>query len=145
LVVIGNVKTADVETLAKKYFEVIPRRPSVETATPVASKSIAATWDIPAEAVYFVAPGPYSDRERLVLTLFGSFLHQSMNTTQEVYGACRVLYCSNQVYRVHELPFFIFAEPGDGRSLEEVSGILLTHLDRATAMLDDAALVENVK
>ena len=145
LVVIGNIKTADVEALAKKYFEPIPRRPLTETATPVASKSVAATWDINAEAVYFVSPGPYSDRERLVLTMFGSFLHQSMNTTQEVYGACRVLYCSNHVYRVHDLPFFIFAEPGAGHSLEEVSGLLLDHLDRATVMLDDAALVENIK
>jgi hypothetical protein len=68
-----------------------------------------------------------------------------MNTSQEAYGSCRALYCSNQVYRVADLPFFIFAEPADGRTIPEVSTILLDHLDRALAMLDDPALVANVK
>ncbi|HXV14752.1 MAG TPA: hypothetical protein VEC56_11160, partial [Candidatus Krumholzibacteria bacterium] len=86
-----------------------------------------------------------SDRDRLILTMFGAFLHQSMNTTQEVYGACRALYCSNQVYRVADLPFFVFAEPATGRSVSEVSGILSDHVDRAVAMLDDDALVATVK
>ena len=145
LVVIGNIKSADVEALAKKYFEPIPRRPSTEPAAPVPGKNTRATWDIDSEVVYLVSPGPYTDRERLVLTMFGSFLHQSMNTTQEVYGACRALYSSNQVYRVDDLPFFIFAEPGDGRNSDAVAGLLLDHLDRATAMLDDVALVDNIK
>ncbi len=145
LVVIGNIKAADVEALAKKYFEPVPRRPSTETAAPVPAKTTSATWDIESEVLYLVAPGPYTDRERLVLTMFGSFLHQSMNTTQEVYGACRGLYCSNQVYRVDELPFFIFAEPGVGRTLDQVNGLLLDHVDRATAMLDNDALVQSIK
>ena len=145
LVVIGNIKAADVETLARKYFEPIPRRPSTETAAPVPGKNTPATWDIDAEILYLVAPGPYTDRERLVLTMFGSFLHQSMNTTQEVYGACKALYCSNQVYRVDDLPFFIFAEPNPGSRIDDVSNIMLNHLDKATAMLDDAALVANIK
>jgi predicted Zn-dependent peptidase len=146
IVVIGNVKTADVEALARKYFEPVPRRPAAEMAQPVLAKNTSATWDIGTEVVYLFAPGPYpSDRERLILTMFGAFLHQSMNTTQEVYGACRALYCSNQVYRVADLPFFIFAEPTTGRSASDVSGILLDHVDRAVAMLDDDALVANVK
>jgi predicted Zn-dependent peptidase len=145
LVVIGNIKTADVEALVRKYFEGVPRRP--ESAKPAAAltKSMAATWDIDAETLYLIAPGPYSDRERLVLTMFGLFLHQSMNTTQEVYGACRALYCSNQVYRVGDLPFFVFAEPAEGRTVPEVAGILSNHLERALTMLDDDALVGNIK
>jgi hypothetical protein len=77
--------------------------------------------------------------------MFGAFLHQSMNTTQGVYGACRALYCSNQVYRVADVPFFIFAEPAEGRTTSEVSTILRDHLDRSIAMLSDASLVENIK
>ena len=146
VVVIGNIKTADAEALARKYFEPIPRRPEVTLSKPVLAKSTTATWDIDANILYFWAPGPYAnDHDRLVLTMFGSFLNQSMNTTQEVYGACRALYCSNQVYRVADLPFFMFAEPAEGRTVPEVSAILLNHLDRAIALLDDAALVENVK
>ncbi len=146
LVVIGNIKAADVETLARKYFESVPRRPAPEMAKPVLTRSTSATWDIDTEVVYLVAPGPYqSDRDRLILTMFGAFLHQSMNTTQEVYGVCRSLYCSNQVYRVADLPFFVFAEPGDGHTASEVSGILVSHVEHAIAMLDDDALVTSIK
>lgn len=146
VVVIGNIKTADAEALARKYFEPVPRRPNTTPAQPALTKSINATWDMDADAIYLLAPGPYeSDRDRLLLTMFGAFLHQSMNTSQEVYSACRALYCSNQVYRVSDLPFFIFAEPAEESSVKEVSAVLLNHLDQAVARLDEPALVENVK
>jgi predicted Zn-dependent peptidase len=146
VVVIGNVKTSEAEALARKYFEPVPRRAGTTPAAPVLTKSVNATWDMDANATYFIAPGPYaSDRDRLILTMFGAFLSQSMNTSQEVYSACRALYCSNQVYRVSNLPFFIFAEPAEPRSVKEISPILLDHLDAAIARLDNAALVENVK
>jgi len=146
VIVIGNIKTADAEALARKYFETVPRRPATPLSTPVLAKSTTATWDIDASVVYFLAPGPYANaHERLVLTMFGSLLNQTMNTTQEVYGACRALYCSNQVYRVADLPFFIFAEPGEGHTIPEVSTLLLNNLDRTLAMLDQESLVLNVK
>lgn len=146
VVVIGNIKTADAEALARKYFEPIARRPQPALAKPVLTKSTTATWDMNSNVLYFLAPGPYqNDRDRLILTMFGAFLNQSMNTTQEVYGSCRALYCSNQVYRVADLPFFVFAEPVEGSSVPEVSAIILKHLDHAIAMLDDEALVENIK
>jgi predicted Zn-dependent peptidase len=146
LIIIGNIKAAEVETLVRKYFEAIPRRSGGAVAAPVAARNVSATWDVDTDILYFLAPGPYAnDRERLTLTMFGSFFHQFMNTSQEAYGSCRALYCSNQVYRVADLPFFIFAEPADGRTIPEVSTILLDHLDRALAMLDDPALVANVK
>ncbi len=146
LVVIGNIKAADVEALARTYFEPVPPREAPAMAKPVLTTSVAATWDIDAEVLYLLAPGAgQSDRERLILTMFGAFLHQSMNTTQDVYGACRALYCSNQVYRVAELPFFVFAEPVDERTVPEVLTILYNHLDRTIAMLDDDALVANIK
>lgn len=145
VVVIGNIKTADAEAFARKYLEPIPQRPSQAIAAPVLSKNLAATWDIEADVIYFLAPGPYSnERERLMLTMFGAFLQQSMTNAQEVYRACRNTYCSNQVYRVAELPFFIFAEPADGRTNAEAATILLDNLDSTIALLDDAR-VESIK
>jgi predicted Zn-dependent peptidase len=145
IVVIGNVKTADAEALARKYFESIERRPSAALAKPVLSKSVAATWDVDAEVVFLFAPGPYSsDRERLILTMFGAFLKQTMANEQAVYGACRKTYCSNQIYPVGNLPFFIFAEPDDTYSNSEATTLLLDHLDATVALLDDAR-VEAIK
>jgi predicted Zn-dependent peptidase len=145
IVVIGNIKAADAEALARKYFEAVPRRPASALPRPVLTKNASATWDIQAEAVYFVAPGPYEDRERLVLTLFGSYLHNFLNTSSEAYGASKSLYCSNQVYRVADLPFFIFAEPLANRTVDEVSEIFLDHVTRAVGTLDNDATVENIK
>ncbi len=146
LVVIGNIKTADAEALARKYFENVPRRPAPPVAPPVLTKSAAVTWDIEPKVLYLIAPGPYvSEHDQLLLTMFGLYLSQSLNTTQTVYGACRALYCSNQVYRVGEMPFFVFAEPAEGRTVPEVSTILRDHIAGTVAMLDDASLVENIK
>jgi predicted Zn-dependent peptidase len=145
VVVIGNIKTADAESLARKYFEPVPRRPAPPLPKPVLTKSVAATWDINAMAVYFVAPGSFDDRERLLLTMFGSYFHQFLQTSSGVYSATRSIYCSNQVYRVADLPFFIFAEPLHDGSVSEVSDILLDHLDRALATLDEDVTIESIK
>lgn len=145
IVVIGNIKTADAEALARKYFEPMERRPSSALAKPALSKSLAATWDVAADVVYLFAPGPYAnDRERLILTMFGAFLKQTMTNEQAVYGACRKIYCSNQIYPVGALPFFMFAEPDDTHSNSEVATILLDHLDATVALLDDSR-VEAIK
>lgn len=145
IVVIGNVKTADAEALARKYFEPIERRPSAALAKPTLSKGVAATWDVDAEVVYLFAPGPYTDdRERLILTMFGAFLKQTMTNEQAVYNACRKTYCSNQIYPVGDLPFFIFAEPDDAYTNSEAATLLLDHLDATVALLDDAR-VEAIK
>lgn len=145
VVVIGNIKSGDVEVLARKYFEPIEPRPVVALAEPVLTKSLAATWDIDAEVVYLFAPGPYAnERERLLLTMFGSFLKQTLTNEPKIYGACRKTYCSNQIYPVGNLPFFIFAEPDDISTNSEVATLLLDHLENAILQLDDAR-VEAIK
>ncbi len=146
VVVVGNIKTADVQALARTYFESVPRHAGDPIAKPVPAKNTKATWDVDAEVLFFYSPGPFAnDRERLILTMFGGYLHQSMNTTAEVYSACRTLYCSNHVYRVDNLPFFIFAEPGDDYSNAQVASLLLAQLDASLANLDDAMMVDSIK
>lgn len=145
LVVIGNIQTAQADSLARKYFEPIPQRPSSAPAKPVLTNNLNATWDIDAEAVYLFAPGPYpDDHERLILTMFGAFLKQTMTNEQRVYDACRRTYCSNQVYPVGIMPFFVFAEPDDGYTNAEVAALLLDHLESTIMLLDDAR-VETIK
>jgi hypothetical protein len=68
-----------------------------------------------------------------------------MNNSEAVYKACRVLYSSNHVYRVAELPFFVFAEPNDDHTANSIATVLLDHLDQAVAHLSDDALVQNIK
>jgi predicted Zn-dependent peptidase len=67
-----------------------------------------------------------------------------MTNEQAVYNACRKTYCSNQIYPVGDLPFFIFAEPDDAYTNSEAATLLLDHLDATVALLDDAR-VEAIK
>ncbi|HEU4364770.1 MAG TPA: insulinase family protein, partial [Candidatus Krumholzibacteria bacterium] len=141
IVIVGNVKKAEAEALVRKHFEAIPRRPQPAPLPKAAAGNIRATWDVEGQALYFVSPGPYeSFRDRLILTMFGSYLHQVLMTSEEVYGPCRSVYASNQIYRVDEIPFFVFAEPAQGRTIEEIKPTVRRYIDAAVASLDDSRI-----
>jgi predicted Zn-dependent peptidase len=139
IIIIGNMQKAEAEALVRKNFEGIPRRPQPAVERKPVSGNVRATWDIDGQALYFVAPGPYdSFRDRLVLTMFGSYLHQVLMTSEEVYQPCRSVYASNQIYRVDEIPFFAFAEPGQGHTIDDVAPVLKRYIEGAVASLDDS-------
>ena len=140
IVIIGNVDKARAEALVRKYFAGIPRRPHPETVRKPVPGNINASWDIDGgNALYFVAPGPYDNfRERLILTMFGSYLHQVLMTSEEVYVPCRSVYASNQIYRVDDIPFFVFAEPGQGHTIDDIRPVVKQYLESAIASLNDS-------
>jgi len=146
MVIIGDFKKADAEALVRSHLESIPRRPAPPVSVPRLARDLRATWDVSASAIYYVAPGPYDDyRERLVLSLFGSFLNQFMNSSPALYGGKQLVYCTNQVYRVKEMPFFLYAQPTAGRTVAEVGPLLLQHLDGALKLLDEDSRVDGIK
>ncbi|HEX5133225.1 MAG TPA: pitrilysin family protein [Candidatus Krumholzibacteria bacterium] len=139
IVIIGDIKAADAEALVRKHFEGLPRRSQPSQALKAAPGNIQATWDIDGQALYLVSPGPYaSQHERLILTMFGSYLHQLLMTSQDIYGICRSVYASNQIYRVDDIPFFAFAEPQQGRTIDEIRPLLTQYVLGAVDNLDDA-------
>ncbi len=141
IVIIGNVKKDEAEALVRKHFAGIPRRPAPVLQRSLLKTNLKASWDIDGQVLYFVSPGPYdSFRERLVLTMFGSYLHQVLMTTEEVYAPCRSVYASNQVYRVADIPFFVFAEPAKGRTIDEVRPIVRRYIEASASTLDDARI-----
>jgi predicted Zn-dependent peptidase len=146
IILIGDFAKADAEALVRKHFESIPRRSAPPAPTPKLARDIRATWDVKASAIYYIAPGPYAGyRERLMLSMFGSFLHQYLNATPELYSGNQTIYTTNQVYRVGDLPFFLYAQPTGGRTVGELGPLLLEHLERAVAMLDDDARIDAIK
>jgi zinc protease len=141
LVIIGNIKKPEAEALVRKYIEPIPRRPAPPERRVVNNHNVSATWDIAGECVFLVAPGPYRDfKERLILTILGTLVHQKFMTTQDVYSACRSVYASNQIYKVDVLPFFMFAEPGLGRHNSDVTPLLVQTMKQTLASIDDSRL-----
>jgi len=145
LVLIGNFKKADAEALVRKHFEVIPSRPAVPEPTFVINKNTKATWDVPVHVSYFIAPGPFDAKERLVLTMFGSFLAQLLQQSSDVYSNADAIYSSNQSYPVGRLPFFIFLQAQEGFTTEKAVPALFARFDQAVQALDDDKRVELVK
>ncbi len=145
IVIVGNVDKAVAEALVRKHLESMPRRPHADTQRKPVSGDFNATWDIDGKALYLVSAGPYdSARDRLILTMFGSYLHQVLMTSQDLYTLCRSVYASNQIYRVADVPFFVFAEPGMGRTNDEIRPVLRQYVDSAVSSLDDSR-VEAIK
>jgi predicted Zn-dependent peptidase len=139
IVIVGNIAKADAEAQVRKYFAQLPRQPRPEAPRKPVAGNVKGTWDIEGRALYLVYPDPYdSFRERIILTMFGSYLHQVLMTSEEVYGECRSVYATNQIYRVAHIPFFVFAEPAQGRTIDDIRPAVKQYLDSAMASLDDA-------
>ncbi len=146
LVLIGNFKKAEAEALVRKHFEPIPSRPAPPDPASTLKRSTRATWDIPAQVTFFVAPGPFADsKEEIILTMFGSFLQQLYSQSPDVYENCRAIYASNQSYSVGRLPFFIFVQAKEGFNTDIVTPALFKRLDQAIEALDDDSRIEMVK
>ena len=145
LVLIGNFKKADAEALVRKHFESIPSRPAVPEPTFVINKNTKATWDVPVSVSYYMVPGPFDPRERLVLTMFGAFLAQLLQQSPDVYSNAAAIYTSNQSYPVGRLPFFIFLQAQEGFTTEKAVPALFARYDQAMQALDDDKRVELVK
>jgi predicted Zn-dependent peptidase len=145
LVMIGNFKKADAEALVRKHFESIPARGALPDPTFVINRSTKASWDVPAHVSYFLAPGPFDPKERLILTMFGAFLAQLLQNSPDVYQNVQAVYSSNQSYPVGRLPFFIFLQGRDGDTTEKAVPALFARVDQAVQALDDDKRVELVK
>jgi predicted Zn-dependent peptidase len=146
LVLIGNFKKPEAEALVRKHFESIPSRPASPEPKLAVSRSTRATWDVPTQVTYFVAPGPYADaKERLILTMFGSYMQQIYSQSADVYENCRTVYVSNPSYPVGRLPFFIFVQAKDGFNTDLATPALFGHIDQAIQSLDDDRRVELIK
>jgi predicted Zn-dependent peptidase len=90
IVLIGNFKKPEAEALVRKHFESMPSRPATPDPPVTLKRSVRATWDVPAQVTFFVAPGPFPDaKERLILTMFGSFLQQVITQSPDIYENCR--------------------------------------------------------
>ena len=145
MVLIGNFKKADAEALVRKHFESISAQPLQPDPTFVISHSTKATWDVPARTTYFLAPGPFDPKERLVLTMFGAFLAQLLQNSPDVYQNLQSIYSSNQSYPVGRLPFFIFMQAQEGFTTEKATPAIFARLDQAVQALDDDKRVELIK
>lgn len=145
IVMIGNFKKAEAEAQVRKHFEGIPRRPAPPALPVTLKRSTRVTWDIDGSAMYFLATEPVATpREAMILSMFGAYFQQVLNQSQDVYSVAQVVQCSNQVYRVGRIPFFIYLQPKQGYTTGDVAPVVLARLDQTLEALDDRR-VESIK
>ena len=145
LVLIGNFKKAEAEALVRKHFEPIPARPAPPDPAVILKRSTRVTWDVPARVTYYIAPGPFTPKERLILTMFGAFLQSLFSSSPDVYANCQAIYTSNQSYPVGRLPFFVYVQAKQGFTTDEATPALFARFDQAVQALNDDERVEMVK
>jgi predicted Zn-dependent peptidase len=139
IVVIGDFNTDEATASIKKWLEPIEERPVVapKPVKPI-DTNVAARWDIPANVLLLVFPGPYENvRERLALTMFGSLLNRQLMNDADLIRDLRSTYCSSQALPVGDIPFFVFAEAKSGRRLQDISPAVLFVIDETMRMVSE--------
>ena len=145
IVIIGGIDLDEAEEIVRKRFGDIPRRPEPRAFPTTIGGDVEATWDIDAEVVCLIFPGPYADyKERLILAMFGSFLRGYIANSTSIQGIAKGIYVSNQVYPVGEFPFFVFGEARASQSQADLRNQLVG-LTEASMGLFDEKLVERLK
>jgi predicted Zn-dependent peptidase len=138
LSIVGNFSIEEAKPLVEKYFGAIEPSPAAPTYTPTISRNTAVQWDIDASVFFVVCPGPYADyKERVILTMFGSYLSGYLSRNPDLFDLTRATYASNQGYPVGDLPFFVFAQPAPYKSLADTRASVLRLLDEAIDGIDE--------
>jgi len=141
VVLIGGFQMDEAEALVRKHFESIPAGETTELPTPNIDKDMTVKWDLTATASYLVFPGPYADyKERVALTMFGSFLKVVFDQSRELQTAARSKYSSNQVSPVGVIPFYVYMQPVGTQRMEECKTIMLQLADQAIGTLTERRL-----
>lgn len=123
---LGIIQSPDIKTLAEAgYYEPI--------AWDKVPKQMTVGWDSKVKAVCIAFPPPEDDKDRLVLSFWGALLMQRLMTDGEIQRAADAVLCSNPMWSVGVLPFFIYATAKPQVSLSQLQRLLTTRLQRIVA------------
>lgn len=143
LVIVGDFESEAAKGMVRKYFANIPKGERQPRPVVQMSKDIRAKWDFASDALYLIYPGASEDfDERIALTLFGNYLIGRLFFDADLKKVTKISFCSNQLYPVGELPFFIFAEAKQGEALERVRGALKKVVEKALQDFDTMAFFQ---
>ncbi|MEW6359979.1 MAG: insulinase family protein [Planctomycetota bacterium] len=143
LVVVGDFDPVNARQLINIYFGSLPRlEPPPKTPVTIAADADA-KWDLRSDAIYIVYPSADPDETtRTALTLFGNYLQQRVWTDPGLMETTKGRFCSNQIYPVGDLPFFVFAEAKAGASLDAVQARMEQVMNEALAGFNENAFAQ---
>jgi len=138
LVVVGDFDTAAATELIQKHLGTIEERPATAPVTRPTGGNIAASWDVASTVMFLVHTGPFqSEEERLVLTMFGTYLTRELKADEALNRDLKSTLCSSTLYPVGDIPFFVFAETRRGREPQDIVPELLNVLNETVQGIDE--------
>lgn len=139
VVVIGDFDTEEVTALAKQILEPLEEKPpAADRAINPVNADQTVQWDLPSSIVIMAFPGPYEDaKERLALTMFGTYLNRELMNNNDLLMNVKSTYCSNQIYTVEDIPFFVLLEIRPGRNAADTRSNALLAVDEAMRRVNE--------
>lgn len=132
LIIVGDFKKEAARRMVRKYFANVPKSQPQDMAAVEMSGDIRVNWDLGSNALYLVYPGIAEEvNERVTLTLFGNYLSGHLFIDAGLKKVTKISFCSNQLYPVGDLPFFIFAEAKYDEPIEGVREALKKVVEKA--------------
>ena len=81
-------------------------------------------WDAKVRAVCLAFPPPSNRRDQIALSLLGAALTQELINDPEINAVASTVTCTNHLWSVGELPFYVYATAKPEASLEDVERAL---------------------
>lgn len=141
VVLIGDFDTAQATEIVKRHLEGLPSKPARKFNRTAVDGNRAATWDVDASVIFFVFPGPYSGpKERMLLTMYGSYLMSYFANDPTTARDYKTIYASTYTFPVRDLPFFVYAHPKKGVTLDSVRANILIAMQNIIGGFNESLL-----
>jgi len=139
VVAIGDLDTTDAVKLIQQRFGSLPARAAPAVPQKPIKKSVSAKWDVPADVAFLVFPGPYeNERERLALTMLGTYLSQYLVRDADLYAGVKSSFVSSYISPVgDELPFFVFLQAKRGYNLQDIQTTALIAMEKGMSEVSE--------
>lgn len=131
LVLVGGFDRAKALTLIEKHLGVIERGTPVELESIDWSKvpeRMTVKWDSTVRAVCIAFPPPADAYDRILLSLWGNGLMQKLMTDGEIKAVAESTFCSNHLWSVDRLPFFVYATAKKDVGTDQLAAVLVKRI-----------------
>ena len=148
LIVIGGFERDKMIDLARKHLGQI-EAPEVERPGAIdwskIPKRTTVRWDAKVRAVCIAFAPPRGRVDRVTLSLWGNLLHQRLAGDAAVAALTDSVSCTNQMWNVGELPFYVYATASEDASLEEVERVLNEHIESFVKEKPSVMVVQQIR
>ena len=136
LILVGRFEPDPAVELIEKHFGPIrpagTDRPAAIDWSKIPQRTMV-SWDARISGVCIAFPPPDDRTDRLVLSLLGTVLTQTLMTDKQISAQTNSVICSNFQWSVGELPFFVYATPKPGTNPEEIESLLSKRIQQIVA------------